>query len=530
MGGDDVGGIAGVDRPEHELHVRSGSIESPRRRVPASSFTISRRERDEVDGEFGTCGVSTRPDDPDHGHVGSRRDRARLEPDRADIEFGLAVQPDDRADAVEPAVADHVERTAGHSFLGRLEHEADRSGQVVAVMGEVQRRAQHDRGVDVVPAGVRRRQDARLAYETSLSSVIASASRSARSASSVLGPAVAVRRNEIAHETGSDGEPTRFEPGQAESFLDQLGGRMLGAAELGMGVEVASQRDETFAVFVEPSRRSAERRRWSSTWSSSAVRLSTRRWTTSTSVPPASTTRSLTLALVPTSSRREEVVELGRRAELAAPSGRRSSTSSVDEVAYRSPIGVPGVGVLDDQVGVDAVAGCEPAVLADRPLAGRLGSVPSSMRALHQVTSVCASPASATAPRTVGVASHIRNSTVPKSGCGRMSHHTSRMERMHLESISVDMKRLEVGPVGELRRKPGGGQPLEDLRSVPRPVPSRRRSKYGLDDDRASNSGRWRRNSLMIGSPCAVADTDVDVHAADQQATGGPLDRSTRSR
>ena len=92
----------------------------------------------------------------------------------------------------------------------------------------------------------------RLAYETSLSSVIASASRSARSANSCSNLPVAVRRSEIAHETGTDCQATRFEPGQAESFLDQLGGCMLGAAELGMGVEVASQSDEAFAVFIQP--------------------------------------------------------------------------------------------------------------------------------------------------------------------------------------------------------------------------------------------------------------------------------------
>ena len=50
---------------------------------------------------------------------------------------------------------------------------------------------------------------------------------------------VAVRRSEIAHETGSDSQATRFEPSEAESFLDQLGGGMLCAAELGMGMEGA---------------------------------------------------------------------------------------------------------------------------------------------------------------------------------------------------------------------------------------------------------------------------------------------------
>ena len=210
-----------------------------------------RGKRHEVDGEFGTCGVSTRPDEPDHCHVGSRRDRARLEADRADVEFRLAVHPDDCADAVEPTVADHVERTAGHPLLGRLEHEADRSGQVVAVMGEVQRRAQHDRGVHVVPAGV---GDARM--PAGVRDVLVVGHRQCVEVGAqreqLLEPAGGVRRSEIAHEPGTDCQTTRFEPGQAESFLDQLGGCMLGAAELRMGVEVASQSDEAFAVFVQP--------------------------------------------------------------------------------------------------------------------------------------------------------------------------------------------------------------------------------------------------------------------------------------
>ena len=82
--------------------------------------------------------------------------------------------------------------------------------------------------------------------------VIASASRSARSASSCSDPPlpfVGVRSHTspvpTARRRGS-------QPGQAESFLDQLGRGMLGAAELGMGVEVAAQSDEPFAVLVQP--------------------------------------------------------------------------------------------------------------------------------------------------------------------------------------------------------------------------------------------------------------------------------------
>jgi len=40
----------------------------------------------------------------------------------------------------------------------------------------------------------------------------------------------------------------------------------------------------------------------------------------------------------------------------------------------------------------------------------------------------------------VGSPSQMRNSIVPKSGWGRMSHHTSRMELMAFAETSVSMK------------------------------------------------------------------------------------------
>jgi hypothetical protein len=41
----------------------------------------------------------------------------------------------------------------------------------------------------------------------------------------------------------------------------------------------------------------------------------------------------------------------------------------------------------------------------------------------------------------VGMPSQIRSSIVPKPGCGRMSHHTSRMLRIVPAPMSVRMKR-----------------------------------------------------------------------------------------
>ena len=91
----------------------------------------------------------------DHGHVGGRRDRPGLQPDGADVELRLAVQTDDRRHAGEAAVGDHVERSAGHTFLGGLEDEPHRSGKLVSMMGEVQGGSEHDGRVDVMAARVR---------------------------------------------------------------------------------------------------------------------------------------------------------------------------------------------------------------------------------------------------------------------------------------------------------------------------------------------------------------------------------------
>ncbi len=80
--------------------------------------------------------------------------------------------------------------------------------------------------------------------------------------------------------------------------------------------------------------------------------------------------------------------------------------------------------------------------------------MPSSMRRFVHSTSVWASAASAIVSRTVAVASHIRNSTVPKFGCGRMSHQTSLIDEMHPDSSSVDMNASK-----SVQSASGGGSP-----------------------------------------------------------------------
>ncbi len=76
---------------------------------------------------------------------------------------------------------------------------------------------------------------------------------------------------QVADEPGADGESSGLQTGEEESFLDQLRRGVLGAAEFGVRVQVAAQRDETFGMLVEPAVERGVRHRMRS-----VARLSTR--------------------------------------------------------------------------------------------------------------------------------------------------------------------------------------------------------------------------------------------------------------
>ncbi len=190
-------------------------------------------------------------------------------------------------------------------LLGGLEDEPHRAGKLVPVMGEVQGGAEHDGGVDVVAARVRHARHLAAVGDVLLvghgECVEVCSQRQ-----SVLETGGRTGREDVAHETGADGEAAGLEPRELEAFVDEIGGGPFGTAQLGVRVEVAAQRDETLAVLVEPSidrswdggsgrsRHSCHRvgRPGGRTPVIVSVASSAARcWTTSASVPPASTTR-----------------------------------------------------------------------------------------------------------------------------------------------------------------------------------------------------------------------------------------------
>ena len=221
LGGDHVGGVAGVDGPEHQLDQRIGLlVETPHPRSHACGQVSddAGSECDHVDGQLGASGVAARARQGDHGQVGGRGDRAGLEPDGADIEFRLAVQADDRVDPIEAVVGDDIECAARYPLLGGLENEPDRSGELVAMVREVERRAQHDRGVHVVAAGM-----GNARYLAPIGDALLVGHRQSVEISTQCEPSAgrlvdAGRQlvgGDVAHQARPHGEPTRLEPGES---------------------------------------------------------------------------------------------------------------------------------------------------------------------------------------------------------------------------------------------------------------------------------------------------------------------------
>ncbi len=98
--------------------------------------------------------AGTAEGDPDR--VGRRGDGAGAQPDRPDVQGRVTVHGHDGGHRLEYAGVDHVQRTARHGLLGRLEHEPDGSRQRMGPgeFGERQPHPEHDGRVDVVAAGM----------------------------------------------------------------------------------------------------------------------------------------------------------------------------------------------------------------------------------------------------------------------------------------------------------------------------------------------------------------------------------------
>ena len=88
----------------------------------------------------------------------------------------------------------------------------------------------------------------------------------------------------------------------------------------------------------------------------------------------------------------------------------------------------------------------------------------------------------------VGSPSHIRSSTVPKSGCGRMSHHTSRIVEIASADTNVSMYDSKSSQDSIGSGRPAVGRPSKTLlRHDAKPVS--RPFQYGLDADTARKCG-----------------------------------------
>ncbi len=297
-------------RAEHELdegaRVRSIGIEvsDPRGHPAGKLGHHTSGKRDEIDGEFRAGSVAARSRQCDHHHVGRRRDRAGFESDRADVELGLAVQTDDRGNAIQSVVGDDVECSSGYTFLCRLEDEPDRAGQLVAMMSEVERRTERDGGVHVVAAHVR---DAR--HLAAVGDVLLVGHREGvevgtygeSAVERTVGAGWRPRWHDVTDQSGAHGEPARAEAGELESFVHHVGGRQFLTAQFGVSVQIAPQGDEAVGVFVEPlidgvpsdaaePGRRLGHRGASAPVIASAASSYARWWTTSASVPPAPTT------------------------------------------------------------------------------------------------------------------------------------------------------------------------------------------------------------------------------------------------
>ena len=151
--GDDPDGPAGVEAGDADD--RRLAAGRPRaRRCAAARQTTGRRSRW---GRPRSCGTPMWPPRP---RISMRKTShaARSAPgaDRhgADRQRRPQVQADHGVDAVHDACLDHPGGAAGQRLLAGLEQEADLAGEVLAHAGQHRGRAEQDRRVAVVPAGV----------------------------------------------------------------------------------------------------------------------------------------------------------------------------------------------------------------------------------------------------------------------------------------------------------------------------------------------------------------------------------------
>ena len=224
-----------MDRSPGEVHAGAGVHAAGER---GGQLGRDRAERvDEVLGEMGAGGVAARAAHLDPHGIGGGGDRAGLQTHVADVDPGVAVQGEDRVDALQDVLPDQLERAAGVHLLGGLEHQAHAASQR-ALLGHPHqrvRRAEHGAHVHVVAAGVGDALDggavgdgAELGDPERVHVRPQPDQRERR-----------VRAGDVADQAGG-GHALRREPEGGELLGDEVGGGVLLVGELGVAVEVAA--------------------------------------------------------------------------------------------------------------------------------------------------------------------------------------------------------------------------------------------------------------------------------------------------
>src|ERR1700682_1043779 len=93
--------------------------------------------------------------------------------------------------------------------------------------------------------------------------------------------------------------------------------------------------------------------------------------------------------------------------------------------------------------------------------------------------------------------SQTRISTVPKAGCGRMSHHTSRIVLIVCDEINVSMSCSNCGQPLRLHGGPAVGRPSKTLErhdAMPVSCPI----QNGLDADSARKCGMYADSAFTM--------------------------------
>ncbi len=280
--------------------------------------------------------------------------------------------------------------------------------------------------------------------------------------------------------------PRRCRPAAAAASVprlqrvqDQLRGPGLGEGQLGVGVQVTADRDDSTSMHVLASRAFRRRSR-------------------STATDLGRGSRRAEPSRISASRRRRR--RSGRRRARRPPragagSWRRARMQPRDRLELRRAVEPLGdrqqvLDQVDDRFDdrLDVARCCRrrsrrrgrtapPATCSRAPATAAAPAACSRCRAAGR----SARPGTATAPRrtpissSVGSPSQMRSSTVPKPGCGRMSHHTSRIVSMACDGDQRLHVLLELVPAGQLVGQPGGRQRLEhlDCGRTPARCPSR---------------------------------------------------------